>query len=1110
VATADDLKTRNPELQHVLCIEGYEYLLTDGQPSDAVTAWAATQWSKALPGLAISGTLTQSIAPLKDELGTQKIRFTITPDSSDQFGKDAFMSTPTADTSLTVAFDSTDSAGGFNINVLDITGFSAGQAVFVGQEAFTIGTPTGTTLPVASGSSGLFAPFGQSTSANVYNSSHNIPPASDIFEKTAGKPPSVSTSPKSWIGRRVGLWVHTVRNGVLDVKADAMVLFAGTISEVSEDGLATVLDCDDILRAVEDAVILDDTWAGEIGKDIIVSDGEKFRFGIRINSSPFTLNYSNTITAATPGTGTSEIPSGSYTLEALLSLLDTAANADALIGSAGSAVTADWRLSLAATGRVRLTCERSSSWDGVVSMHISSYATATALGISPPFEGSFDDEPITFFEMSTMFPPDDTQYIKIGDFGAAPAGVTVISEDMTIDFSDTAGTFYDYTSDLPLEAKDAVGAGETWSYYTFGESLFFARRVSETQIDKVKRSKQTEALELAGAGSAPIKQALFVSMRFKQLVATLFASIDGNGTNEATYDAMPWGAGIPWELLGQSFLDSLDAVASNSGDGIISMLVTKPTRVWDAVKSDFLLRLAKPVFRDGTIIVADLGTPNASESVYALDESNKGGTDRTTTRVDRSALTHTLKIEYNRNPNDDKYADKYIARDKVAYESASSSGGTKTIKARNSYSLDRRSGASIEDLADYVTARMLPVLSRPLKYWRRSITHQQFHLAPGDMVTVTDDFARDPVTGARGVSARPAQIVALSRKFGISGDTYFGEVDLLYTEEDKLLPLAPSMLHASISSGSYVSGYASPSKKILVERHKYSAATASADSSHFSVGDKVRIVEFDHDSSVDSFTDEIVSITENAITGYDSIELLAGFTTPAFVSTNLYSILFDTYSVVASGQKDVAYQADKTTGKIGLDQPVTLGQSAKQLASAFDGTELPDLLDNASYGPQAPLSTAQVRSMAVMGNNLLAYKCKPSAHLLVHWSIANAAGAKPLVAYSFPFWYGEEQALGGVTLSIACQFRSDLAGGGKVRIFCTGSPMTSGTFTDYDVPTTVPSNALYFDDAGATFTTKTAQTCIPEASNFLPGATWITVVVLEKTTLVGLPEIRVV
>src|SRR5690606_38485149 len=136
--------------------------------------------------------------------------------------------------------------------------------------------------------------------------------------------------------------------------------------------------------------------------------------------------------------------------------------------------------------------------------------------------------------------------------------------------------------------------------------------------------------------------------------------------------------------------------------------------------------------------------------------------------------------------------------------------------------------------------------------------------APGDIVTVSDDFARDPTTGVRSLTARPAIIIRHAynpggaRPNSKEPEPPVGEVELMFVATNRVYAYSPSAL---------VSSYTSGTKTITVAEHEYSESSEDPDVMHFSAGDAIRIIEVDPDDPTNplTWTRNISSIAGNDI-----------------------------------------------------------------------------------------------------------------------------------------------------------------------------------------------------------------------------------------------------
>lgn len=1145
--TQTAVRAGNVTLAYVLCIEGYEYLLTDGIPGDAVTAWASTSWSKALPGLAVAGSFQQSLHPWSNEIKIPRFKFSIQPDETDQFAIDMFKIKPSVRSELTIGFDTADSAGGgFNINVKDAGDFSTGL-VFIGNEAYNVTTgPSGTTIPVAVNGAGFMHPFSSDIGpVNTFVGPHSLPAGISIGANENVSPVYVTDSPPTWLGKKVGLYVHRVVNGVLDTYSEAELWFAGTIANVSESGMNTIVECDGIQQAIVDATLMQDQWTGRIAPGYEFIDGDFIK--VQFDLNPGSNFHSAALVAATPGTGSNEFPSGVYLVEEIASIISKHADADGTIGVTGSSISLRWSSKISSTGagmRFSLTAEENGSTTGRLLIY-SKARFLRFLGFNKLTPHSDDNDTAWVVGVNQT----DTRITMTADGPPRHVAPFEWARSMVITIDESDGIFIDHTSSLPASAREYVdaSASEVWSYYMIdGKTLILGRRDSATKIsgitaftDMSRISNEKIYEDDKPSITGIIKQVYFTTGQFKDVISELFASVDGNGENHATYDVLPFGAGIPWGLLGDNFLDSLSSLEQSGAENTISLLIEKPTRLWDAIKSEFTLRMAAPIWKDGGIQFAQLSVPNASTADFTLDESNKSDKERTITEQTSEFLAHTLKVEYNRNPITDKYLDNFVSRDITAYQSAGGAGATKTIKARNSYGGSVHTGTSVEALADMITARFLPVFAKPLRRWKRSIPHTMFHIAPGDTVAFSDDFVRDPLTGTRGVSARPAIVLAVSYSLGISSSQgYHGEVELLFTEEDRLFPLAPSAEHAdatTVTGGgarNWTNGYDDEVGTVgifslLVHQHSFSNLLGEPnDSESFLSGHEVRITEIDPSdpATADTFTDTIASVAQDVTTistvVYDEIVLTTGFGNsgnPAFDNTKSYTVNFDSYSTVGDDQKLVSFQADDSDGKIlNLIDPNLVADRTLNYRAVAKSLALPSRHSSEQYGDGVPLSASFIRDRIRMANNLIDYKTalhSPSAGSTANAWIQTTSDDDYRILAIFPILIGDMGWHGSVkrVLHVSPMLRVRSGAGGttaNIRISSSAHPPGNESLTDQKAVWNGARSYAVFSTTSLSFIIPSMQEIDIVRAWLIPEMTWITIETGDSAeSKEGLPEL---
>lgn len=1052
--TSDHIRNNTGiNLGYTIIVEGYKFILTDGTPAQAVAAHAGTLWSDALSGLEVKSSSNQSIKPWSNEVNVSDLVFGMVPDNTagataDQFGIDMFKSKPSAKSELTIGFETDTSAGGgFNITVQDSSDFSASAVMFIDNEAFNVTSkPSGTTLGVAANGEGYFSPFGTSGGgANLFPGPHNIAADAVTNNYDSMAPVYATDIPTRWVGKKVACYVHRVVDGVYDVVAQAELWFAGTIETINEltDGTTSV-QCVGIQQAILDSVVMEQQWTGKL------KEGYKFRAGHTFGCKykRYITGTTGTVSAAdlictTGASGTAEFEPGYYSATEILQLIGNWLDNDGSLG-AGATNSVRWHATIRTTAgslRTRIDADGAASTLSEFHLFVSEPSILEFLGWRPTNIVTFGTD-----RFGVKSPTDgDTSSLVSDD---APYSVIPIKKEIrvsptgflrpNIDLEQVSGTFIDHTSLLPHEGIQGVDSGEVWSYFTVGDSaVFLAEKTGDLTLADVRLDVGIAKIADGGdilipgmrvgdPGDAPtIKQIFFATDTMTNMITKLLASTDGQGTNHPTFDVFAFGgAGIPWSLLGDNFTDSLKNLEQSGPEDSITIIIEKPTRIWDIIKSELMLRMAGFVWKDEGIQVAQLTVPSAIESDLDLTEINKGDDQRTTTERTTEFLVNTLKILYNRDPLTDKYTSERIIRDRAAYEASGQQAKTKTIKARNSYAGIGDSGSSIEGLADMITARFMPVFARPLRRWVRSINHQLFHHAPGSTATLTDDYVRNPTNGKRGIASRACTVMGISSSFGISsgGQEYFGEIETLYTEEDRLFPMSPTAQHRDVTSGAFTNGWDAANARIAVEDNEHSNTGETKDAARFTALDKVVVLEVDpaDPTAADSFSDVVDAVNT---TGVNYIELANGFGSggrPAFSAAKSYRVVFDIYTTNLATQLNQAYLGDSVDGQI-LDtiEPNLYGDDKPILGfAAADVDLLPSRHSDESFAEGAPFSTGTMQDMIRMANSLANYKCTSNAPFIFTddaSGIDHVSGSATdyISSITFPFFVGRPKWNGG-------------------------------------------------------------------------------------------------
>lgn len=1102
--TATALRTgQGVRLGFVLAIEGYANLLCDAKSvAQVVTAWAGTSWTAALPGLHVLGKLRRSIRPWQDVLDIPTMTFAIQPDTADTFATAVWRTTPNYRTRLTAGFfPAADGSG--SIAVQGTAGFPASGTVYVGNTAVTYSATTATSFTVPAGGARALFPF-TADGANHYSRPLEVP---QNFNSDQSANPRVQDVPPTWIGRRVALYAHRIVGEVWDTKAQAQLEFAGRVIALSEDNEGrTVLDCEDLAADLRDCVLMRDQWIGYVEPGIMLRAGERLKF----MTSPVLFQLFTVV--ASGASGTDEINAGRYQLEELVSAIDQWLANAILEGSWSAGVqmrNGGRRLVIAGQGSSATEIERVEFFYGNGGLDIAEFlGFNTFHGISGY---TIDDG--TNWEVVSPAPPYRIKPVQ-GRLSAAPLP-------LTIDLAATESAWVDTDSFFPPPFDAAITAGQHWGFIAVGESIYLCRYVSATELADVTPvtgfagivNDQVNGNSFAGvtvdddADSFAIRQVVVLAGALSELLPSLIAST-GGGSNHATYDVFPSGLScpaIPWSLLGDEFLDSCRALEqATKSDGYL-LVLDRPRRLIDELLPELAARFAWLVFRDGGYVLASPPTPNPLESDHTFDETNKaaapGDRDalRANTRVTDEFLRNVITLQHDRDLSG-KYTKSTSLRDTA---SITDHGGPRevTIKLPSSYIDAAGAGASVEDLSAALLARCLPAWGRPMKLVTRTIAHTHYHVAPGDTGSLSDDVARDPVTGRRGLVIRGCVVLAVTHDFGHEGGEPFGEVELLLTDEDRTFPLAPcAEVDAGYSSAGFTAGYHAVDGRLRTVAFQHSRMLDGADVSRFVAGDKVLIVEVDPPDPAAPLSWERDVQSVNAAS-YE-LTLATTLSSPAFDATKQYRLTPQKFSQVVAGQKDASFLA----GTDGLVEDLALpnlwaednpgGDSFFGLATFNKFRRIANLQYQEGRPFHAGLGADLIRNV----NALLSYgqaQCMPLA--FGNTGFTNDTDYK-LVAV-LPFHVGGSD-VGRRTLRIAVHLIAEPTG----TIWCrvTSSSRAPAGDTGEATVWPGPKTQITFTGSTAGDGAVTAEQALQIVMSDVPGRTWLT---FEMKTTAGITAI---
>jgi hypothetical protein len=1094
--TLEKLKAGSLAMKWVATVEGCPYIFTDAPAAAVISAYAGTDWNDSdyvKRGLFVELDNTQSIAPLQPFTSTGTCKLSIVDDGTDALGQFIAKRQGGHETTITASIDCDDTT----IAVRDTTTFSSTGTVYIGTEEIAY---TGKTATSFTGCTrGKHSPFTTDISGsggNRFGNPHRV--GTDVNHVQMN--PVVSSIPRQWIGKRVALRLHTwdAVNQTINQRAHAQLVFAGRITGVSEDKNSvgtTIFQVDHLMHDLEDAVLWRDQFTAEIKPGIALIAGRSFQFKEQTPGYP-TANALTVVSGAPASTN--EIKEGTYSLSGLCSALNawlggekTAAriNGNYTISSPSSnsdgvRTRIDWYNNT--TTETHVAFYLTMPWE--VSMFLGLGGVPADGGASTRF-GSLLYRKGENVTSSGMWAPFETLVFRpmAGQLGAA------FSTSVFIDADNVNGTFSDQYSNLPAGIKAWCNSSAQWGVFLFDEkALIVASYDATTQR---LRNCWTTHTQMAGdndAGAATyfgrradepdrgpvrIRQILWMEDTWGKAFLKLLYSTGTSGYNHSTYDVLGsgLGVGIPGEIIGGEFAASVQGLPNS--DAPVTIMLDEPTKFSDIVAGDLAFRMAFIRWKDQHFEIKQWRTPLNTYSIATLSESNKAAPASDSSPNHRTASEETndhvrpiIKIDYCRDfavGRNGDYLRSFMFEDQTSVDD--SGGGVRpvTIQLRNTYQQHTAAGASIESgLADFM-ARM-PAISRASRKIARSMDHRYYEVvAPGDIVTVTDKFARDPLTGIRGVNSRAAFVTSSGYDFGgPSPDpgqparVMHGDVVCNFLDTQRGRAYAPAAnIDSTYTSGGYVAGYNAATKTIRCESHGYSHTLTfpayrtltyideGKDAGSFPAGSKVRVIQRDPTTTSAPLTWTDTVVTQSA----DDITLTTGLA--GFDTTKSYRIIPDAYDIVVTAQKDTAYQADDVNELVGgVDIPWHYSTTSEQYGFTANveplvGEFVPDLC----YGDKKPYDVGHDRAIATTIN---AFIDRVSAHQAPFVSPnGSMSPVDPTLSawatlFFGPIFLGTEHltVTVGRTLTVAPHYRATIAGNtGKLRVTIMDTPPAMAT-----------------------------------------------------------------
>lgn len=993
--TRDDLISRDGfRYNWVIAIEGYEFLLTDGDAAAATAAWAATIWGATLPGLSVNTDLDQSMDPFEPFATARSVSFSMMSTSStDQFGIDVSRPAIGAKTWLSTACDANDTT----IYAKDTSAFAASGTIFIGNERITYSGKTATSFTGCT--RGVYSPFRRNgVSAYEFGKSHDLP----VFDNQVQILPVITQYPPTFIGRWVGLWMHRTRGGTWDTKAEAHLVYAGKIADIRDTSNGTItVTCTDLIDIVKNATLMSSPFEARIREGIDLSSFDKFNVSVIVNGVG---RYEHQL-IFTPGLYT--IESLISTINAHLATLPTvraAANMGIRIIDTEAGARVEMSAKETTAGNLSAAFLVTASKRVLQFLGLANFDNQTGNAAQAAYSG-WQMDIITGSD--TYYKKGDHEPLRLADAGVHSRYTTTLATELASCYVDGfTGTFIDQQNTLPQSVQTALQQTGSWGIFILAGVYMVGKWDSANSkisnlfrikgFMKTKASEAQEQMLSAGrlAYSAKpedftIRQVVILEGNMRDLVVRALCGTSVPGYNHATHDADggALGAGIPYEVI-SSLYESLSRVDGEThGNGSI-LVLERPTTIREAFSGDLILRQAFLHWFNGSLRVAQWSVPRASKAIAHLTESNKAGeigdVQRTPSeRTDRH-LRNVIKIEYNRVAGTDKYESDFSFVDAASIQTYGMERSV-TIKARNSYGDYATTGASVKSLAPNLLS-VLPIFSRPRFECTRTINQTLYEkLYLGAVVKVSDNFMRDPSSGVRGVVERSGIVVGLRCDFGgreLTGDVRnaVGEVVVLMSDEDDGKDLCPGMMvDYTYSSGGYTGGYDGVQTLKIIPK-SFAASSSSDDIAAFAVNDEISIVEVNPNDPAAAIQ---INATISAIVApYVAFDVLLG--AAGFVTGREYKVIPRGYYACTSTQKgkytflaDSNHLVDATRSAFTFgeddDRPDALSLSSAVAYQA--GGKIAESNEPDADGP--PMDVATMHEMTAAINHLIDSRLAP-------------------------------------------------------------------------------------------------------------------------------------
>lgn len=1150
--TLSALQAGSCAIKWVLAIEGVRELITDASVAAVQTAYAGTAYDDG--GVSV---LRELNIQLRNQQALDPWNPFVTPgrctarvlDTTDAFGIMVHRRNAGSETELAATRDRDDTT----ITVKSTTGFPSSGYIYIGTECIKY---TGITSTSFTGCTrGMFSPMecGPGGSGGARFANHHRKGQDSNHLRTAAL---VTQLPRMWIGKRVAVRMHLWDpvTDTINTRDQAQLVFAGRIVGIAEDKktFEIVLDLEHAARELENGVIGRDFWGAEIPKGIWIAAGRVFKM---IDVSDATSRTANDLTVVTSGaTGANQMNQGFYSLGEVCEKLNTwlaSENAAARIWG-----TYHWRSPVSNNGDgLRTVCD----WQ-IPNASSGKHVNWALQGPGEVFcfLGLRDTEPaqnagLQAFGADGGAKYSNTAYSRAGDAVPfttlifRPTGPGRLAQEFTetinYELENEHGTFVDNRTWLPASVKSLCPAGHTWGLFivdekatvvaSYDSTTGYLQNVWLAPFQLVSDNSNEPMAYIGRRADEPdepvkVRQVIVIDATLEALINLLVYSTGTPGYNHSTWDSLGFGIGLgmPGELFGNEFERSLSNLPGAAAP--IMLVLEEPKKLGQILEGDLLFRNAFIRWRDQHFEFAQWKTPTIGQSIATFNEETKAvpvdqeDDQRAASEESDYQVRPVIKLQFGRDfasmRGDDKYLRTLFIEDQTIVDDVGGNVQPRTISLRNTYAQFTAAGAAVEAiLGKFIAALTLRSRSqrkivRPLnmKFWEG--------YSVGDIVTVADNYARDPISGRRGIGARAATI---TRLWYVPGPKLAGEVELMFYDAHRGELYAPSaQVDETANTGGFTAGYNSATNTLRTYQHKFSHAISfpvfrgrgdvgtpgtqtisePLDAAALAANDKVLIIEIDPSNPLSPiFWERTVA----SVSGVD-VALTAGLSSPAFDSTKKYRITYQKYSQVTATQQDYAFQAGSSTYLIeGVDPPDHFAIADEPYSFVRNtGTEKGELIPEMLYGDGRAWDVGTDRALISSSNQFIDRKSAHQSPLL--WNNPEFGTSNPtyVPAWMGPVFFGTEQLSTSIyrLLTLAPFMRSNT--GGTTGFIRATLSRTLPTAQPGGTPSLQNTNGVRFTDqfsqaewstSSSTYSTLTAATLEVAVKDMTYGYAWLVI-----------------